>query len=81
MSQTYELLIQQWRAAAARTREGQARLNELFDVHIQGGPPPSDADVQHMRELREDESRKLEAAMRYARDAAHGPQTGMGELR
>ena len=45
MSTRYQELIEQWREAAARTREAQRLLKLAFDAHIAGGPAPSDEEV------------------------------------
>lgn len=80
MSERYAALIESWRAAAARTREAQLALKARFDAHLAGGPAPSEAEVSLVRELRNAESQKLEAAMEYVRRTALGPPTGFGAL-
>lgn len=80
MSQRYAALIERWRAAAARTREAQLALKSKFDAHIAGGPAPSEDEVQHVRDLRDDEGRCLEEAMDYVRRTALGKPTGFGSL-
>lgn len=80
MSQRHAALIDRWRAAAARTREAQRALQEKFDAHLAGGPAPSEDEVQHVRHLRDEEGRRLEEAMDYARRTALGKPTGFGSL-
>jgi len=41
MSETYASLIEEWRKAAAATREAQARLKAQVDAHLDGCPEPS----------------------------------------
>lgn len=80
MSERYAALIESWRAAAARTREAQLALKARFDAHLVGGPAPTEAQVALVRELREIEGHKLEAAMEYVRRTALGPPTGFRSL-
>lgn len=81
MSETYAILIDAWRAAAEAARQAQARLTREFDDHLAGrGPPPSEMNVARIRQLRDTENAKLEAAVQYAAKAAHGPPTGLGAL-
>jgi hypothetical protein len=81
MSQRYADLIEQWRLAAAQTRQAQARLTAIFNAHLEGkGPAPDAATVERLRTLRDIEHAKLGAAMEYARQTASGPPTGLGSL-
>lgn len=80
MSQRYAALIEQWRAAAAKTREAQLALKAKFDAHLAGGPAPGEDEVRHVRELREEEGRRLEEAMAYVRRTALGKPTGFDSL-
>jgi hypothetical protein len=81
MSQRYAELIDQWRAASARTRAAQADLKAIFEAHLEGkGPPPEQALIERLRELRDIEHAELEAAMAYVRKTASGPPTGHGSL-
>lgn len=80
MSQRYAALIEHWRKAAARTREAQLALKVKFDAHLAGGPAPSEDEVNHVRELREEEGRRLEEAMDYVRRTALGKPTGFADL-
>jgi hypothetical protein len=81
MSETYASLVEEWRQAAAATRQAQARVNRQFDEHLAGrASAPLDVDVEFIRQLRSLESEKLEAALRYAAKAARSPPTGFGRL-
>jgi hypothetical protein len=81
MSQHYADLIEQWRIAAAATRDAQTKLTVVFNAHLDGkGPAPDAAAIEHLRRLRDIEHAKLEAAMEYARRTASGPPTGLGDL-
>jgi hypothetical protein len=81
MSQHYAELIDEWRAASARTRAAQAELKAIFEAHLDGnGPAPEQKLIEHLRELRDIEHAKLEAAMAYVRKTASGPPTGHGSL-
>lgn len=80
MSERNAALIESWRGAAARTREAQLALKAKFDAHLAGGPAPTEAEVTLVRELRDLESQRLEAAMDYVRRTALGPPTGFGSL-
>jgi hypothetical protein len=82
MSERYAALIEEWRSAAARTREAQLGLKAKFDAHIAGGPAPTEEEVAHVRQLRAVEGEKLEAAMDYVRRTALGrPTTADGGVR
>jgi hypothetical protein len=81
MSERYAELIAQWRAAAAATRKVQTKVTVAFNRHLDGkGPPPEAETIEHLRRLRDIEHAKLEAAMEYARQAASGPASGLGDL-
>jgi hypothetical protein len=81
MSQRYAELIDDWRAASARTRAAQAALKTIFEAHLEGkGPAPEQRLIEQLRELRDVEHAKLEAAMAYVRKTASGPPTGYGSL-
>lgn len=81
MSETYAAMIDAWREAAEATREVQTRLTQQFDDHLAGrAPAPSEKDIARLRQLRDMENRKLEAAIQYAARAAHEPPTGLGGL-
>jgi hypothetical protein len=81
MSQRYAELIDDWRAACARTRAAQAELKAIFEAHLDGkGPPPEQRLNEQLRELRDVEHAKLDAAMAYVRKTASGPPTGHGSL-
>ena len=81
MSQRYAELIEQWRSAAAETRDAQEHLTRAGHAHLEGkGPAPDAASVERLRKLRDVEHAKLEAAMAYARQTASGPPTGRGAL-
>jgi hypothetical protein len=76
MSQRYAQLID-----SARTRAAQAELKTIFEAHLDGkGPAPDLALVERLRELRDIEQAKLEAAMAYVRKTAAGPPSGLGSL-
>jgi hypothetical protein len=81
VSTRYKQLIDDWREAAARTRERQRLLNIAFDEHIAGGPEPSEEDVAALSELRQIEADKLEEAMDYLRRTSTGGPSTPGELR
>jgi hypothetical protein len=81
MSARYAALLQEWREASARTREMQKALKAKFDAHLEGGPAPTEEEVARMRELRNVEAEKLEAAMEYVRETVSGPPTGFGPAR
>jgi hypothetical protein len=81
MSQRYAQLIDEWRAASARTRAAQAELKAIFEAHLDGkGPAPDHELVEQLRALRDIEQAKLEAAMAYVRKTASGPPSGLGSL-
>jgi hypothetical protein len=81
MSQRYAELIDDWRAASARTRAAQAELKAIFEAHLDGkGSPPEQRLIEQLRELRDVEHAKLDAAMAYVRKTASGPPTGHGSL-
>jgi len=81
MSQRYAKLIDEWRAASADTRAAQAELKAAFEAHLEGkGPAPQAHAIERLRELRDIEHAKLEAAMAYVRKTAAGPPTGHGRL-
>jgi hypothetical protein len=77
MSQRYAALIAEWRAASGETRALQKRIKEQFDMHLAGNvAPPSDADLDRLKGLRQQEQEKLDAAMKYIKVSATGPATG-----
>ncbi len=77
MSETYAALIDAWRDAAEATREAQTSLTRQFDDHLAGrAPAPSEMDGARLRQLRDTENARLEAAVQYAAKAAHEPPTG-----
>jgi hypothetical protein len=81
MSQRYAQLIDEWRAASAETRAAQAELKAVFEAHLDGkGPAPEPRTIERLRELRDIEHAKLDAAMAYVRKTASGPPTGHGKL-
>jgi hypothetical protein len=81
VSQRYAELIDEWRAASAQTRAAQAELKAMFEAHLEGkGPPPAQRLIERLRELRDLEHAKLDAAMAYVRRTASGPPTGHGSL-
>jgi hypothetical protein len=81
MSQRYAELIDEWRKASSATRAAQAELKAVFEAHLEGkGPPPTARDTERLRELRDIEHAKLDAAMTYVRRTASGPATGHGSL-
>ena len=73
MGTTYQKLLDDWRAAANDTRKAQQALKDRFELFIQGqAPEPREAEVQEVQRLRDAEHVKLQAAMAYVRNSAHG---------
>lgn len=73
MSARYQELLDEWRAAAAASKEGQSRLKDRLDAFLEGrGAEPSEHEVKEVHRLREVEMTKLEKAMRYLRETGPG---------
>jgi hypothetical protein len=78
VSERYAELINDWRAAAARAREAQQRLNAKFEAHLAGGPEPTPQDIENVRALRTLETAKLHLTMEYIKRTAGRPPVPSG---
>ena len=68
LSQRYEELLVEWRAASANTREAQSKLRRKFDAFLAGaGPEPTASEIEAMHGLRDLEQQKLADALQCAR--------------
>lgn len=68
---TYDDLLEEWRAAAANTRDAQLKLKQAFELFLAGdGPEPSKAVIDEVQLLRDIENAKLQAALAFVRRAA-----------